>query len=93
MGAAIAEYVSTDRREALPLQPVPMKPLPFYKLAARVSGRDYRVVPDAGWRGGVSGWWGTGDESVRKTPRAASGRLGRRQHFDNRFAAFLFRRD
>jgi glycine/D-amino acid oxidase-like deaminating enzyme len=30
MRAAMAEYVSTGRREALP--PVPMKPLPFHRL-------------------------------------------------------------
>jgi hypothetical protein len=32
MGAAMAEYVSTGRCEALPLPPVAMKPLPLHRL-------------------------------------------------------------
>jgi hypothetical protein len=32
MGAAMAEYVVSGREDALPMPPIPMKPLPFHKL-------------------------------------------------------------
>jgi hypothetical protein len=61
LGAAMAEYVATGRREALPLPPVPMTPLPFHALH-----RAYLAAIIAWYRmrgAGVGEWIGwTADE-------------------------------